>query len=211
MKRINGKVIAITVLLCLLPIALGISFYEQLPDNMAVHFDINNQPDNYAPKAFAVFGIPILMAVLQAICCIISDIRMGDKQGKNTKLEKITKAFIPVLNIVIYGIMIYISLGRDIDVRKSILWIIGILLILMGNYLPKTSAVQVHLPFFLKAKENWKRTGMILGYTYVIFGFLFIGSLFLPPIYSVILIPLLLIITFIEICFCHIKKDKIKE
>ena len=42
MKNINWKIVIITSLVCLLPIVLGIIFYQQLPEQMPVHFNINN-------------------------------------------------------------------------------------------------------------------------------------------------------------------------
>ena len=73
MKNINWKIVIITSLVCLLPIVLGIIFYQQLPEQMPVHFNINNEIDSYASKNFALFGIPIILTGLQVFCCILTD------------------------------------------------------------------------------------------------------------------------------------------
>ena len=67
MKKDSMKVLIISVIVCLLPMVLGIILYDKLPEQMPIHFTINNQPDNYAPKNFALFGIPTIMAIVQAL------------------------------------------------------------------------------------------------------------------------------------------------
>ena len=58
--------INISIIICLLPMIAGAVFYNQLPDQMPIHFGINDVPDNYAPKAFALFGIPLFLAIVQS-------------------------------------------------------------------------------------------------------------------------------------------------
>ena len=72
-KKIDWKILIITGLICLIPMIFGAILYDQLPEQMAVHFGVNNEPNSFAPKEFALFGIPLLMTALQIICCISSD------------------------------------------------------------------------------------------------------------------------------------------
>ena len=74
MKFIKWKTLIITCFVCLLPILLGVALWDKLPDLMAIHFNINNEADNFASKGFVVFGLPVIMAALQAFCCIVSDV-----------------------------------------------------------------------------------------------------------------------------------------
>ena len=57
MKKINWNFIIFTSLLCLMPICLGLYFYEELPDIMPIHYNINNEPDNWASKNFVIFAM----------------------------------------------------------------------------------------------------------------------------------------------------------
>ena len=56
MEKNNKKILVITVIICLLPIVLGLALYNKLPEKMPIHFTINDVPDNYAHKNFALFG-----------------------------------------------------------------------------------------------------------------------------------------------------------
>lgn len=70
MEKKNKRTLILSVIICLLPMVLGIAFYNRLPEQMPIHFTINDVPDNYAQKNFALFGIPVIMAIVQAICII---------------------------------------------------------------------------------------------------------------------------------------------
>ena len=98
MKIIKWKTLIITGIVCLLPIFLGLFLWDKLPETMAIHFDINNKPDNFAPKGFVVFGIPVLMLLLQFICCVINDVN-AYKYGDRIKFEMATK-WIPLVSVL---------------------------------------------------------------------------------------------------------------
>ena len=74
MKKINVKSLVITSIVCLLPIILGLIFYNELPESIAIHWGINNNPNGYFSKPAFVFGMPIMMVALQIFCCVCSDL-----------------------------------------------------------------------------------------------------------------------------------------
>ena len=100
MKSIKWKSLIITCIVCFLPVFLGIALWDNLPDIMAIHFNINNEPDNFASKGFVVFVLPLLMVFLQAICCFINDIN-AQKHGERKKFERVTKWIIPIMSIIL--------------------------------------------------------------------------------------------------------------
>ncbi|MBQ7098029.1 MAG: DUF1648 domain-containing protein [Clostridia bacterium] len=109
MKFIKRKSLAVTCMVCLLPVFLGIALWDNLPDVMAIHFNFNNEPDNFASKTFTVFGLPLLMMALQIICCIINDVN-SYKHGERKKFERVTKWIIPVMTIALPSIFTVIWL-----------------------------------------------------------------------------------------------------
>lgn len=206
MKKINWKIIIITSGICLLPIIMGIIFYQQLPEQMPVHFNFNNEPDNYASKNFALFGIPIILTLLQIVCCIISDSNKN-KMTEEPRFISIIKWFIPILSLVVSTIIIEIPLGSTVDVRKSICLVIGILFILTGNYLPKMSYEfskgKIHpMP---KNEEMYRRMTRMWGYTFVVGGIALLFSILFQPIYTVIVMAILIIAILIEGLYCFVK------
>lgn len=187
MKVMKWKKLVLTCLVCLLPILLGVGLWEKLPSQIAIHFDIYNNPDNFASKGFAVFGIPLLMMVLQAICCVIFDVN-ARFHGERVKFERITKWIIPVMTVILQVATLGIALGWDIDIRVVATLVVGTLMVVMGNVLPKFDRV-----------KNWdletdkaRKINRFIGYETVVMGLLFYLSLLFPPVATMVCIFLLI-------------------
>ena len=196
MKFIKWKSIIITCIICLLPVLLGIALWDDLPDTMAIHFNINNEPDNFASKSFVVFGIPVLMIALQIICCFTNDINSHKHDGQK-KFEKATKWIIPIMTVVLQVITYGYSLGWNIDIRKSAALIIGVVFLILGIYLPKLDYVK---NYNIDA-EKARKLNRLMGYETIVMGFLSLVSMFLPPIATVIWLFLLIPYTLIGIIY----------
>lgn len=207
MKNINWKILIITSMVCLLPIVLGIIFYQQLPEQMPVHFNINNEADNYASKNFALFGIPIILTALQIFCCVITDWK-ENKETQRLRFITIIKWFIPILSVIVSTILIEIPLGSTVDVRKSICFVLGILFILTGNYLPKMSYEMAKGKFHPMPKDEkmYRKMVRMLGYTFVISGVALLVSILFSPICTAIVIVVLVVAILVEGLYCLMKK-----
>jgi len=187
MKFFKWKIFIVTALACLLPILLGLALWERLPEVMAIHFDINNNPDNFASKTFVVFGLPALMVILQAFCCFINDIN-AHKNGERVKFSRVTKWIIPVMSGILYVVTLGYGLGWDIDVRKAVAFIVGAMFLVLGNYLPKFD----YIKNYDLDTEKARKINRFIGYETVVMGLLFIVSIFLPPIATVMCLILLI-------------------
>ena len=196
MKYIKWKSLIITSVVCLLPILLGIALWDSLPDTMAIHFDINNTPDNFASKGFVVFGLPAMMMILQIICCFINDIN-SHKHGERIKFERITKWIIPVMTVVLQVITLGYGLGWDIDIRKAASLIVGVILITTGNYLPKFD----YIKNYDIDTEKARKINRFIGFETVITGLLFIISMFLPPISTIVCLFMLIPYAIISVIY----------
>ena len=63
--KINKKSLVKTSLVILLPVLIGILMWNQLPSQMATHFDISGNADGYNSKIFAIakFQVQISQSV----------------------------------------------------------------------------------------------------------------------------------------------------
>ena len=179
MKFIKWKSLVLTCLVCLLPILLGLSLWDKLPETMAIHFNLYNQPDNFASRGFVVFGLPLLMVVLQSICCITNDFN-AVRHGKRKKLEGITKWIIPSAALVLQIVTLGYGMGWQLDIRAVAALLVGVMLLVTGNYLPKLDYIKNYDMETAKARK----VNRFWGYETVIMGILFIISIFLPPIFT---------------------------
>lgn len=196
MKFFKWKFFAITSIVCLLPILLGILLWDRLPDTMAIHFNVYGVADNFASKGFVVFGLPILMVALQAICCLINDIN-ACKNGDRKEFEIVTKWIVPCLTVVLQIITLGYGLGWNLDIRKIVSLIVGIMFLVIGNYLPKFDRIKN----YDIDTEKVRKINRFIGYETVIMGVLFLISIFLPPACSVICLFLLIPYAIISVVY----------
>lgn len=179
MKKNNLKILIITVIICLLPMILGIVLYSKLPDSMAIHFNINNIPDNYASKNFVLFGLPLIMAFFQCFCLIVTDIC----NKSNEKLPKVIKVFhwfIPILTIVVYLLTISYSLGIKTYIGKTVCLVLGILFIIIGNYMPKVNYSSGRNLFHPRINDEkiFRKMIRFMGYSFIAVGIILLILVF---------------------------------
>ena len=177
MKKIQWKKLFITCGVCLLPILYGIYLWNDLPGEIAIHFDINNNPDNYSSKGVAVFGLPLMMLLFQIISCIAIDLAENRKKGKN-----IAKWIIPFVTIVLYAATLGYALGHNTDIRKIACFVVGIIFIALGKSITA---------FNKDESDNAKKITKIMAIETVILGILMLITIFLPPIATIIWLFLL--------------------
>ena len=196
MKFIKWKSLIITCAVCLLPILLGVAFWNELPETIAIHFNIHNEPDGFASKVFAVFGLPALMVILQAISCFIYDIN-AKKHGERVKFERVTKWIIPIMSLILQPVTLIYSLGWNMDIRRVAVLIVGTIFIVTGNYLPKLDYVKD----YSLDTEKARKINRFIGFGNVIMGLLFLFSIFFKPVVSVICLFSLIPYTIITVIY----------
>lgn len=207
MKKIRWKSLIVTCIVTLIPMLIGVIFYNQLPEKIPVHFNINNQPDNYASKEFALFGIPAMLTLLQIICCVFMDLKRSEND-EVSKIETSIRWWIPVLSILVGILLVEYPLRVRLDIRMYICIALGVLSIVTGNYFPKMSYESakgkiVPLP---KDEKSYRILSKLLGYTCILFGFAIIISIRFTPITSAIITIAWAVIITIETLYFGLKK-----
>ena len=130
--RVDKKSLFLSVGICLLPILIGVYYFNVLPEQIAVHFNAKGEPDNFVSKICAIIGIPIFLAVVQVIISLVVDFDKTPKKG-----ALIIKGIIPLISVLVQGGLIAYALDNNFNVPQLTVFVIGIVLIILGNYLPK--------------------------------------------------------------------------
>lgn len=187
MKAIKWRILILTSVVCLLPILLGIALWQQLPETMAIHFNIHNEPDNFASKGFVVFALPCLMVFFQIVSCLAVDFN-SKIRGEQKKIELVSKWITPVVTVVLYIATLGYGMGWKLDIRMIAAVLVGGMLLVTGNYLPKLNYVKnYHLD-----TDTARKINRFVGFETVILGILFLLSIFLPPVATVVCVCLLI-------------------
>ena len=174
--KVNKKLLVLTTIVCLLPIVAGVILYPQLPDQIATHWGFDNEPNGWSGKAFAVFGLPGMMAALNLILPLAL---AADPKNQNMSpvLLKICLWIMPVVSVLCSAMTLMYALGYEVNIVQFVPALIGVLFIVIGNYLPKTKqsyTMGIKLPWTLNSEENWNRTHRLGGFLWVLGGVAFI-------------------------------------
>lgn len=207
----NKKSIIITTIVCLIPILMGLVLYNQLPDQIVTHFDVNGEPNGYSSKAFAVFGLPVFLSAINTILHIALE-NDPKKQNASKIIVTIAKWTCPVLSIIINPLMYLIALGKDMPLVMIIMLLCSILIIAMGNYMPKCKpnyTVGIKLPWTLEDEDNWNKTHRLAGFLWFAGGVIMLISSFLE--WQEVFLAVILVIAIVPMVYSFIYYKKAKR
>lgn len=109
----------------------------------------------------------------------------------------LSKWIIPVLTLILMPVTLFASMGAEIPIQVIVPIFLGVLLIAIGNYLPKSKqsyTVGIRLPWTLNSEENWNRTHHLAGYLWILGGVLLLLCAFLPAVWFLPVLMILLIL-----------------
>ena len=179
--KADKKTLILTTLICLLPAIIGAAVYSRLPETMATHWSLDGTPDGWSSRAFTVFGLPAMLAGLNLLMYfgLNADPK---KQNMNSTLLTIALWTPAVVAVLAGGATIAWGLGYELRIDRVIPVLMGLLFIVIGNYLPKTKqsyTMGIRLPWTLNSEENWNRTHRLAGFLWVLSGVAFIVMSFI--------------------------------
>ena len=182
MIRTHKKQLIAASLLTLLPILVGLVLMDQLPLAFATHWGMDGQPDGWSSRSFAIFIPPLIMLALFWVCVYFTAKDPGN-QGRNKKPFTMVLWIVPFLSNLCCGIMYALALGAKFSVTNLMLIVIGLLFVVIGNYMPKcqmNSTIGIKVSWAYTSEENWNATHRFAGRIWVIAGALMMFSALLP-------------------------------
>lgn len=187
------------ILLSAVSILLTLYLYPNLPTQIPIHFDYTGQPDNFGPRAFTLFtaSLPLIGIVLFKALPKLDP--KSEAYQLHAKAYDIFIVLVLFLFIIFHWISIFVALGFELPIYKVIPIGIGILFIILGNYMPQIRpnyTYGIRLPWTLANENNWRATHRIGGYCYILSGIFFIIIGFVPPSFLLLCILLAFICVF---------------
>lgn len=173
---LKNKWFKFSLVLFLLPLVCILVTYNKLPAQVATHFDFNGTPDGYMDKFLGLYGLWGFMLVLHIFCTF-----MTFKDPKKSNIPDIGLRIVfmicPVICLMVTLVIITYSLGYRFDISLIVNIVIGLIFIILGNYLPKIKrnyTIGIRTSWALNSDENWSRTHRFSGYVFVVTGMLYI-------------------------------------
>lgn len=207
--------------LVILAISLVASFYfyAHFPDRVITHWDFAGRPNGWSGRAFAAFFFPALLAAIYVLFLVIPYLDpKKERYAEFAKVYSIFRNFIVFFLAIIYFIASLANIGLSIDIGVWVSAAVGLLFIIIGNYLGKIKSnwfVGIRTPWTLSSETVWNKTHRFGGKVFMIGGLIMIVTAFVPlswrlPLFIADIIVILLgTVGYSYIAYLQEKKPKI--
>ena len=174
----------ITLVLITLAVLAGMVLWNQLPDQMASHWDANDQVNGYISKFWGVFLMPLITLGMLVLFLVLPGI--DPLKANIAQFRESFNLFI----VVIVAFMLYVhaltlawSLGyQDFKMSAAMLPFMGVLFIAVGWMLRKAKRnffIGIRTPWTLSSDTVWDKTHQLGSVLFMASGVLaIIGGLF---------------------------------
>jgi len=149
----------------LLSFGIGFYFYPQMPDMVASHWNINGEVDDYMPKGWGTFLMPIVSIFMLLLFMVIP--RIDPLKANIEKFRKYFDGFI--ILIVLFLFYIYIlsiswSIGLRFDMGRLMTPAMGLLFYYCGILIENAKRnwfIGIRTPWTLSSDSVWEKTHKI--------------------------------------------------
>ncbi len=199
----------LALLFLLTPIALATYLWPQLPDQVAVHWNVVGKVNDWDSKE--TFGLMMggltVFTYLLLLCVPFIDPKANAERNRKP-LIIIRTAIMGLLCVTMSAIMLY-NVGVAINMPTLVKVVVPLLLLVIGNLLSKLKPsyfVGIRTPWTLESPVVWTKTHRLAGGLWVASAlFLLMVSLYLPESYYLpVLIGVLLVMTLAPIGYSYL-------
>ncbi len=194
-KKHKGTLI-ITTLVMLIPMLVGLLLWNRLPEQIPSHWNIHGEVDAWSSKPLAVFGFPSLLLGIHWLCVFAS---CADPKSKDyhPKMLGLVLWTCPVLGLLLNSMIYTTALGYPLSVEIIMPMLVGVMFIIIGNWLPKcrqSYTMGIKLPWTLANEENWNKTHRLSGKLWVVGGIISIATAFVGSFWLLLVILIVMVI-----------------
>lgn len=186
MIKKNKWKLMLASLVMLLPILVGVILWDRLPELMSIHWGLDGAEDGVGGRAFVVFGMSLILLALFWLGLWVTAWD-HKKREQDPKVLGMVFAILPLVSLWINGMLYATALGLPVNPMIFVCPLLGIVLLVTGNYMPKcrpNRTIGIKTKYTLANEENWNASHRFAGRIWFACGILMLLCAFLPmPIF----------------------------
>jgi len=206
-------------LIILIPFAyLGLS-WNQLPDRIPVHFNLQGEANGWGSKSSLVgilFATTVLMNLLLLFIPKLDPKgKIENMGGKYDQMRLLMVLFMAALaTFIVYNALIVYNAPSQHSFNPNLLLIlVGGLFVVLGNYFPALKPnyfIGIRTPWTLESETVWRKTHRMGGRLWLIGGIIIITAALLPynNLRMIILVSTIVTITLIPTIYSFLELRK---
>lgn len=180
----NFKTEFFPVFIVLLAMAASFYFYQNFPDQVPTHWNFQGEPDQYSSRALGAFLFPGIIAGMYLLFVLLP---LADpKKARYEQFRRvyhIVKDLLIIFMAAMYFLASLAGLGYNINIGTWIPLMVGVLFMVIGNYLSKVKPnwfLGIRTPWTLSSEEVWNKTHRAGGKIFILGGLVFLFMPWLP-------------------------------
>lgn len=167
------------------PMLVTLTSFFFMPDTVPVHFNGNNQVDRWGSK-YELIILPCVILLMGIIVTLVANhLKKKEEHGNNNYNILITVGIclLAVFNILTYVTLYFAFAGLQdsetapIDVASLSTLLIGFMIIVIGNIIPKAkmnSMLGLRTKWSMSSEDAWRKSQRFGGYSAIIAGLLIV-------------------------------------
>ena len=209
-----------------IPLIVTLILINFLPAEVPMHYDFEGNIDRWGSK-YEQLILPVVTIVMtlfmQALIWFYS--KQSDKtedEKKKAELKSninvlyIVSIATTVMFIVLQGVFLYQAFEATpetttmtVDINQIITVMLGVILIVFGNYMPKTKIngmVGFRTSKTMKSEENWKKANRFAGIVFAILGIAMVVLGLSVPGNVAMAIAMVMLLLGLVVCMMYVSK-----
>ncbi len=164
--------------------------WPQLPDRLPIHWNIHGDVDGWGNKFMGLLFVPLIVLGIYVLMAVLPWFDPGKANYQSfQRVYGIIRIAIVAYMSAVYAAMSYAAFGHKLNMTSVILPLVGILFIVLGNFLSKIRPnwfVGVRTPWTLSSQLSWDKTHRLAGWLFIVMGFLFVPVALLQTTWSLV-------------------------
>lgn len=189
--------------------------YPSIANQVPIHWGVDG-PDNYASKGSAFLIINGLIIFIYIMMMAVPKI---DPKKKNYQYFSRGYMFIVNAMVVLFFVLsmltLMIGLGYNIPMERLVGPFVGLLFIVLGNYLQQAKPnffFGMRTPWTLSNEEVWRKTHRLSSKLFIVGGLLIILTIFLPSSWEIyVILTVVVIISLILYIYSYLLFRKLED
>jgi uncharacterized membrane protein len=160
MKKNLTEIIILALLV--IPFAAALIFWDDLPSQMAIHFNFKGEADIYGSKVVGLLMLPLVNILIYTILKFLPAIFINKGQfGLFAKRLSIIRLVVHCFITALYIAVLLYTLNHQSNILLFIAYGILMVLLITGNYLNNIKPnyfMGIRTPWTLQNAEVWRKT-----------------------------------------------------
>ncbi|ANB60292.1 SdpI family protein [Anoxybacteroides amylolyticum] len=169
-----------------------------LPHEIAIHWNAAGEADSFTNKWWGALLFPIFLTGIVVLVIFLP--KLDPRKENYKKFAKVYRVFLHVFVLFLFSLHVVTlayNMGFPVQVDVVVPIGVGVLFIVLGNYMPKIKPnyfFGIRTPWTLENEEVWQKTHRVGGKVFVIMGGLIMLTIFAESMWRFAILLIIVLI-----------------